>query len=79
MKNLPAKAGDMGNKSSTPGLGRSPGGRNGNLLQYFCLEDLMDRGAWRATAYGVEKSRLKDSTHSYHGYYPSMKTNELFP
>ena len=60
VKNLPANAGDTGNKSSIPGLGRSPGGGNGNLLQYFCLENLLDRGAWRATVYGVEKSRLRD-------------------
>ena len=57
VENLPANAGHMG---SIPGLGRSPGGANGNLLQYFCLENLMDRGAWRATVYGVEKSRLRD-------------------
>ena len=39
-----------------PGLGRSPGGGNGNLLQYSCLENSMDRGAWWATVYGVAKS-----------------------
>ena len=38
-----------------PGLGRSPGGGNGNPLQYFCLENLMDRGAWRAIVQGVAK------------------------
>ena len=36
-----------------PGLGRSPEGGNGNLLQYSCLENAMDRGAWRATVHGV--------------------------
>ena len=41
----------------TPGLGRSPEGGNGNLLQYSCLEDLpMDRGAWQAVVHGVTKS-----------------------
>ena len=45
--------GDLG---SVSGLGRSPGEGNGNLLQYFCLENLMDRGAWRATFHGVAKS-----------------------
>ena len=45
-------AGDLG---STPGLGRSPGERNGNPLQYSCLENSMDRGAWRA--HGVAKSQ----------------------
>ena len=40
---------------SIPGSGRSPGGGNGNLLQYSCLENLMDRGAWWATVHGVTK------------------------
>ena len=43
VKNPPANAGDMG---STPGSGRSPGGGNGNPLQYSCLENSMDRKAW---------------------------------
>ena len=47
-------AGDLG---STPGLGRSPGEGNGNPLQYSCLENPMDGGAWWATAHGVSKSR----------------------
>ena len=42
---------------SVPGLGRSPGGGHGNPLQYSCLENPMDRGAWRATVHGVTKSR----------------------
>ena len=49
VKNLPANAGDRRDMGSIPGSGRSPGGRHGNLLQYFCLENPMDRGAWRAT------------------------------
>ena len=40
-----------------PGLGRSPGGEHGNLLQYSCLENPMDRGAWLATVHGVAKSQ----------------------
>ena len=47
-------AGDLG---LIPGLGRSPGGGHGNPLQYSCLENSMDRGAWRATVHGVAKSR----------------------
>ena len=47
-------AGDLG---SIPGLGRSPGERNGNPLQYSCLENPMDRGDWLATVHGVAKSR----------------------
>ena len=49
-------AGDLG---PTPGLGRSPGDGNGNPPQYSCLENPMDRGAWRATAHGVAKSRTR--------------------
>ena len=58
VKNPPANAGDTG---SIPGLGRPPGGGNGNPLQYSCLENPMDRGAWWATVHGVSKSwtRLK--------------------
>ena len=59
VKNLPANAGDTGNVDSTPGLGRSPGGGNGNSLQYSCLESPMDRGAWQATVHGVAKSRTQ--------------------
>ena len=50
VKNQPASAGDVG---SVPGLGRSSGEGNGNPLQYSCLENPMDRGAWRATVHGV--------------------------
>ena len=42
-----------------PGLGRSPGGGNGNPLQYSCLEDFMDKGAWQATVHGVTKSQTQ--------------------
>ena len=51
-KNLPANAGDTG---SIPGLGRSPGGGNGNPLQYSCLEIPLDRGDWRAAVHGATK------------------------
>ena len=48
-------------------MGRSPGGGHGNPLQYFCLENAMDRGAWEAAVYGVTKSwtRLNDSAHTH--------------
>ena len=49
-------AGDLG---SIPGLGRSPGEGNGNSLQYSCLGNPMDRGAWRATVHGVANSRMQ--------------------
>ena len=53
VKTLPANAEDAG---SALGSGRSLGERNGNSLQYSCLKNLMDRGAWRATVCGVAKS-----------------------
>ena len=53
VNNLPANAGDTG---LTPDQGRSPGEGNGNLLQYSCLGNSMNRGAWRATVHGVAKS-----------------------
>ena len=53
VKNLPAKARDTGDLGSIPGSGRSPGGGNGNPLQYSCLENPTDREAWRATVRGV--------------------------
>ena len=53
MRNLPASARDLG---SIPESGRSPGGGNGNPLQYSCLESPMGRGAWRATVHGVTQS-----------------------
>ena len=56
VKNPPVNAGDARGMGSIPGLGRSLGGGNGNPLQYSCLENSMDRGAWQATVYGVTKS-----------------------
>ena len=56
VKNPPANAGNTGDKGLIPGSGRSPGGGNGNPLQYSCLENPMDRGAWQATVHGVAKS-----------------------
>ena len=56
-KNLPTNAGGARDVGSISGLGRSPGERSSNPLQLSCLEDLMDRGAWRATVHGVTKSR----------------------
>ena len=57
-KESACNAGDPG---SIPGLGRSPGEGNDNLLQYSCLENPMDRGAWRATVHGVAKSQTRRS------------------
>ena len=57
IKNLPAIQETCVGKIPSPGLGRSPGKRNGNPLQYSCLENSMDTGAWQATVHGVAKSR----------------------
>ena len=57
VKNQPADAGDTGDMGSIPGSGRSPGGGNGNPLQYSCLENLMDRGAWWTPVTEVTNSR----------------------
>ena len=56
VKNLPANAGDVRDLGLAPGLGRSPGGEHCNPLQYSCLENHMDRGAWKATVQRVTKS-----------------------
>ena len=52
--NLPANAADIG---SIPGLGRSPGGGNGNPLQYSCLKNSMEKGTWWAIVHGITKSQ----------------------
>ena len=57
--NLPANAGDARDVDLIPGSGRSPGERNGSPLQYSCLENPLDRGAWRATVHGVTKSQTQ--------------------
>ena len=59
VKNLPDSAGDSG---SVPGLGRCPGGGNGNRLQDSCLENPLHRGAWQATVHSIAKSQTQPST-----------------
>ena len=59
VKNLPANAGDVRDMGWIPGLERSPGGGRVNPLQYSCLENPMDRGAWWATVHGVSKSQTQ--------------------
>ena len=56
VNNLPVNAGDTREAGLIPGLGRSPGLGNGNSLQYSCLENYVDRGAWQATVHGVANS-----------------------
>ena len=59
VKNLPANAGDLGDMDLITRLGRSSGIENGNPLQYSCLENFMDRGAWQAIVCGVAKSQTQ--------------------
>ena len=61
VRNLPANAGDAG---LIPGSGRSPGEENGNPLQYSCLGNPMDRGAWSAMVQGVAESQTRLSMHA---------------
>ena len=65
VKNLPANAGDVRDPGLIPGSGRSPAERKNNPLQYFCLGNPMDRGAWKATVHRTAKSqiRLSDLAH----------------
>ena len=64
VKNLPANTGDTGNLCLIPGLERSPGGGDGNPIQGSCLENPMDRGAWRATVHGDAISWTRLSMHT---------------
>ena len=75
IKNLPA---DTGDPSFIPGSGRSPGGGSGNPLQYSCLENPVDRGAWWAAVHGVAKcqTRLNDWAHNTH---PQVLVHGLGP
>ena len=59
IKNLPVNAGDVRDPGSILGLGRSPGEGNGNPLQYSCLENPMNREAWRATVHNVTQSQTR--------------------
>ena len=66
VKNLPVNAGDIRDASWISELGRSPGGGHGNSLQYSCLENSMDRGAWGATVHGVAKSWPQLNDYAQH-------------
>ena len=78
VKYLPTSGRDTGDIGSVLGSGRSRGGGHGNPLQYSCLENPMDRGAWWATVHGVAKSRTQRqlSAHAYdimHSWFPWLK------
>ena len=75
VKHPHANAGDTGDMGSIPGSGRSPGGGNGNPLQYSSLENPIDRGAWWATVHGVIKSWTQLSPHGH--CYEKMKDPDL--
>ena len=69
VKNLSANAGDEGDLGSILESGRSPGGRSVNSLQYSCLENPMDRGAWWATVHRVTKSQIRLSRNTHTSLY----------
>ena len=79
VKNLPANARDARDVGSIPESGRSPGEGNGNPLQYSCLENPMDGGAWWATVHEVAKSRTRLSnitlTFHFHALEKEMATH----
>ena len=62
VKNPPVNAGDIRDKGSVPGLGRYPGGGDGNPLQYSCLKNPMNRGTWWAIVHGVTRVRYDLAT-----------------
>ena len=66
VKNLPANAGDAGHVGSIPESERSPGEGNGNPLQYSCLKNSMDKGAWQAIVHGDAKSQTQLSDYRFH-------------
>ena len=86
VKNPPASAMDTGDTAYIPGLGRSPGERDGNWLQYSCPETPMDRGAWQGMVHRVTQSdRLRDRhTHTLKNtvnpqiYWTAFKSHYLF-
>ena len=81
VKNMPTKVGDARDTGSIPELGISPGVGCGNPLQYSCLEDSMDRGAWWATVHGVTKNHTQLSTqliiHSSQSSEDSLGTKDM--
>ena len=72
VKNPPANAGDKRDSGSVPGSGRFPREGSGNPLQYSCLDNPMDRGAWRATVHRVAKSRTHLKLRSTHALMHSI-------
>ena len=73
VRNPPANSGHVRDAGSIPGSGRCPGGGYGNPLYGSCLENLMDRGAWRTTVHGVTKSQTQLKWLSIHAFFPHWK------
>ena len=73
VKHLPANAGDIRDSGSIPESRRSPGGGDGNPLQYSCLENPIDRGAWWATVRGVAESRARLKQLIMHAHVEGLK------
>ena len=79
VKNLPAKAGDARDSGSIPRLGRSPGEGSGNSLQYCCLENPIDRGAWWATTvHGVTRPHTTEHAHRHTWTHTHTHTHILY-
>ena len=78
VKHLPSNAGDARNEDSIPESGRSPGEENDNSLQYSCLGDPMDRGAWWATVHGVAESGTRLSKHPRTPQLPDLRQSAAF-
>ena len=74
-RNPPANAGDWRDVGSIPASGRSPGGGQGNPLQYSCLQNPKDRGAWQATVHGITKSQILLKWLSTYTYINSVQFN----
>ena len=72
VKNLPAKAGDLRDVDLIPGSGRSPGGGNGNPVQYSCVENSTERGAWQAKVHGFAELDRTEATE--HAHTASLET-----
>ena len=71
VKNLPASAGDF---CLIPGLGRLPGGRNGNPVQYSRLENSMDRGVWHVAVDGIAESDMSEHTRTIRVYFLDLSS-----
>ena len=78
IKNPPANTRDIRDVGSIPGSGRSPRGGHGNPLQYSCLENLKNRGAWWATVHGIAKSRMRPSKHADYNRQPKAVSPSHF-